>query len=230
MEDVHASASENNNHVKAQKGSRLSRYLKASIPADTHIIEFELLLLSFATGMQDAIAYPDFACFASNQTGNTIILAIGALDISSPHSSSHVDLINAVISLSCFAAGILTLGQLANWFGIRHLRWWLLASNLWQTVLMAVAAILAHAADNDTKPRFRKAALAILALSSGSQVGMVRALKITDITTAMVTAAYIDIFIDPSLFAGVTRNRQRNRRVGFLNMWDPRRLWGSVLV
>lgn len=35
-------------------------------------------MLSFATGIQDAIAYPDFSCFASNQTGNTIILAIGA--------------------------------------------------------------------------------------------------------------------------------------------------------
>lgn len=45
---------------------------------------------------------------------------------------------------------------------------------------------------------------------------MVRALKITDITTAMVTAAYIDIFIDPSMFSAPRKNRARNRRLGFL--------------
>lgn len=97
------------------------------------------------------------------------------------------------------------------------MRWWLMASNLLQTALMAAAAGL-QAASNDLRPQYGKAALAMLALSSGAQVGMVRALKITDITTAMATAAYIDIFIDPSLFAGLTCNRQRNRRVGFLSM------------
>ncbi|KAH0167179.1 hypothetical protein KCU67_g3990, partial [Aureobasidium melanogenum] len=217
MANVHNSTTGNNNHVEVRTSSSLSRYLQATIPSDTHIIEVELLLLSFATGIQDAIAYPDFSCFASNQTGNTIILAIGALGISSPHSSSHVHVINAVISLSCFASGILILGQVANWFGVKQLRWWLLASNLLQTALMATAAGL-QAVSSDSKPQYRKAALAMLALSSGAQVGMVRALKITDITTAMATAAYIDIFIDPSLFAGVTHNRQRNRRVGFLSM------------
>ncbi|CAD0085105.1 unnamed protein product [Aureobasidium mustum] len=184
-----------NNHAEVHKPSHLWRYLKATIPSNTHIIEVELLLLSFATGIQDAIAYPDFSCFASNQTGNTIILAIGALGISS-NPSSHVDVINAIISLSCFAAGILILGQLANWLGVRQIRWWLLASNLLQTALMAAAAGLSTASEH-SKPQYSKAALAMLALSSGAQVGMVRALKITDITTAMATAAYIDVFIDP---------------------------------
>ncbi|KAK6005918.1 hypothetical protein QM012_007560 [Aureobasidium pullulans] len=189
------------NNVQVQKASPLSRYLKATIPSNTHIIEFELLILSFATGVQDAIAYPDFSCFASNQTGNTIILAIGALGISSPSSKSQVDVVNAIISLSLFAAGILILGQIANLLNARQQRWWLLASNLLQTALMAAAAGL-QAASKDSKPRYARAALAMLALSSGAQVGMVRALKITDITTAMATAAYIDVLIDPSLFAG----------------------------
>lgn len=100
--------------------------------------------------------------------------------------------------------------------------------NLSQTALMAAAAGL-QAASNDSKPEYRKAALAMLALSSGAQVGMVRALKITDITTAMATAAYIDVFIDPNLFAGVTRNRQRNRRVGFLGMLIAGSFVGAVL-
>lgn len=35
-------------------------------------------------------------------------------------------------------------------------------------------------------------------------------------TTAMATAAWVDIFIDPFLLAGITKNRSRNRRAAFL--------------
>ncbi|KAF2122264.1 hypothetical protein BDV96DRAFT_140998 [Lophiotrema nucula] len=60
--------------------------------------------------------------------------------------------------------------------------------------------------------------LGLLAFSSGSRVAVVRGLQITDITTAMATAAYIDIFIDPNLLAKISQNRGRNRRVLFLLM------------
>ena len=45
-------------------------------------------------------------------------------------------------------------------------------------------------------------------------MAMARGLNITDITTAMATAAYVDIFIDEKMFAKV--NRKRNRRFAFL--------------
>ena len=45
---------------------------------------------------------------------------------------------------------------------------------------------------------------------------MSRSLKITEITTAMATAAYVDVVVDPKLLA--VRNRLRNRRVLFLVM------------
>lgn len=43
---------------------------------------------------------------------------------------------------------------------------------------------------------------------------MARGLKITEITTAMATAAYVDIFIDEAIFQ--RQNRKRNRRMAFL--------------
>ncbi len=43
---------------------------------------------------------------------------------------------------------------------------------------------------------------------------MARGLQITEITTAMATAAYVDIFIDEKMFE--RRNRRRNRRIAFL--------------
>ena len=42
---------------------------------------------------------------------------------------------------------------------------------------------------------------------------MARGLQITEITTAMATAAYVDIFIDEKMF---DRRNRRNRRVAFL--------------
>jgi hypothetical protein len=40
------------------------------------------------------------------------------------------------------------------------------------------------------------AVISLLAFSSGGQVAMARGLQVTEITTAMATAAYVDIFID----------------------------------
>lgn len=54
----------------------------------------------------------------------------------------------------------------------------------------------------------------LLAFASGSQVVQSRALATTEISTAMATAAWVDLVIDPHMLAW--DNRPRNRRVGFL--------------
>lgn len=64
------------------------------------------------------------------------------------------------------------------------------------------------------KGPYALAVLTLLAFSSGAQVAMARGLKITEITTAMATAAYVDIFIDKKIFE--RDNRKRNRRLAFL--------------
>jgi hypothetical protein len=56
----------------------------------------------------------------------------------------------------------------------------------------------------------------MLAFSSSGQVAMSQFLKITEITTAMATAAYIDVVVDPGILR--VRNRSRNRRAMFLVM------------
>jgi hypothetical protein len=43
------------------------------------VLEIELMMLALTTGLMDAVSYPDFHVFASNQTGNTALLAVGAL-------------------------------------------------------------------------------------------------------------------------------------------------------
>lgn len=188
---------------------------------DSRLLEFELFLLALAIGIQDTVSFPDFGCFASNQTGNTVLFAVGVLFKDPSGSGSPMIAISTLaVSLSFFIIGVFITGQIANQFSIGQTRGWLIFSSLGQTALVLVAGALqwqyAELIGPDT--RFGRILVGLLAFSSGSQVAVVRGLKITDITTAMATAAYIDVFIDPRLFAGLTENRGRNRRVIFLLM------------
>jgi hypothetical protein len=55
--------------------SKVKTYLNETIGDDIYL-EIELLFLAFGIGIQDATTFPDYLCFASNQTGNTVFLAI----------------------------------------------------------------------------------------------------------------------------------------------------------
>lgn len=196
-------------------------YLKQEPDPSSIFVEIELLLLAIAIGIQDAISFVDFHCFASNQTGNTVVFAVGVLLNEPRHGNAPLFAISTIgVSLGFFSLGVIATGQTANHFGIGQTRGWLVLSSALQTILVFIAGSLQlHYSDSvgpDTT--IGRILVGLLAFSSGSQVAVVRGLKITDITTAMATAAYIDIFIDPKLFAKLSENRARNRRVLFLSM------------
>ena len=107
------------------------------------------------------------------------------------------------------------MGQLGNFFGVRR-RLWLLTSNLIQTLLVFCALIVQHRWPIKRDGPAALAVIALLAFSSGGQVAMSRSLKITEITTAMATAAFVDLVVDPNLHK--LKNRPRNRRAMFLVM------------
>lgn len=120
---------------------------------------------------------------------------------------------NTAISLSLFLAGAYLTGQLAHLAGPRR-RLWLVACNALQTLLVFVAAALQHDAHRGGAPQ--PYSLALLAFASGSQVVQSRSLRMTEISTAMATAAWVDLVMDPRLLAVKEGNRPRNRRMAFL--------------
>jgi uncharacterized membrane protein YoaK (UPF0700 family) len=185
-------------------------YLNESIREDLYL-EMQLLLLGFGTGIQDACTYPDYGCFASNQTGNTVLLAVGASGLV-PDAFSFS---NIAISLSLFILGGWAAGQTGNVVGPRR-RLWLMLSSLLQTAMVWAAVAVQYLAPVHRESRAGFAVLSLLAFSSAAQVAMSRGLKITEITTAMATAAYVDLLIDPNLYG--RENRSRNRRATFLLM------------
>ncbi|KAH6705344.1 DUF1275 domain protein [Leptodontidium sp. MPI-SDFR-AT-0119] len=194
---------------KPRANQRLRKYLSENIREDV-VLEAELLLLAFATGIQDATTFPDYSCFASNQTGNTVLLAVGVAGVSGDSFSME----NIGVSLALFVAGSWSMGQIGHLAGSRK-RWWLIFSSVIQTAMIFAASGLQYRYGVGEKDRsITLGAISLLAFSSGGQVVMVRALQMTEITTAMATAAYVDLFLDVKLFGKV--NRRRDRRVLFL--------------
>lgn len=188
--------------------NKIRHYLVATLNVD-FLLEVQLLLLTFSTGIQDAVSYPDFKCFASNQTGNSVVLAVGLAG----HDNSIFNLSNVGLSLGMFLAGAIMTGQLANLVGPCG-RLWLITSHLIQTLLTFVAAIIHPVYSPFGNSPSSMGSLALLAFASGAQVASMRPFRIQEITTAMATAAWVDLVIDPRLLR--LGNRSRNRRAGFL--------------
>ncbi|KAI1376377.1 hypothetical protein F4677DRAFT_89996 [Hypoxylon crocopeplum] len=173
--------------------------------------EFELLILTFCTGIQDAISFPDYHCFASNQTGNTVFLMLAVI---LPQLNGEMFITaNIGTALGFFLLGGWLTGQLSHLVGPR-MRIWLVGCNFIQSCLVFAAAAMQYIHGAGLTGKDAVIVVGLLAFASGSQVVQSRSLQMTEISTAMATAAWMDLMIDPKLFK--LDNRPRTRRVMFL--------------
>lgn len=120
---------------------------------------------------------------------------------------------NIGMSLGCFLlAGYIT-GQLSHIIGPRN-RAWIVSCNFFQTGLIFIAAALQYSYGVHVEGTHTVIIIGLLAFAAGSQVVLSRSLSMTEISTAMATAAWVDLLIDKNLLA--LRNRPRTRRASFL--------------
>ncbi|KAH8176108.1 DUF1275 domain protein [Sarocladium implicatum] len=201
-----------NESVPGQRptGVRIKEHLCDDVSSSL-LAEIQLVILTFCTGIQDATTFPAYHCFVSNQTGNTVFLCM-ALILPQLNGDMFITS-NIGMALGMFlGAGWLT-GQLSHLIGPRK-RWWLVFCNLIQSGLVLGAATIEfrHGAGSDGAVAL--SVIGLLASAAGSQVVQSRSLAITEISTAMATAAWVDLMIDEKFFA--LRNRPRTRRVAFL--------------
>ena len=203
---------------KGGSAPRLPTHNLPKSPGFTHLgedvapdllLETELIILALAAGINDATTFPDYRVFASNQTGNTVLLAVGALGL----APEVVDLRNVAVSLSLFIIGGTLLGQLGQTVGPTK-RSWLITTNVLQTCLIFVATALRYWVATSKHSPYHYAVISLVAFASGGQVAMARTVNIPEITTAMVTSAYIDFLVDPKLL--LRKNRSRDRRLFFV--------------
>ncbi|KAK4188558.1 hypothetical protein QBC35DRAFT_549293 [Podospora australis] len=190
--------------------SRIWKYLNQDVKPSL-FAELQLILLTFCIGLQDAVSFPDFHCFASNQTGNTVFLVL-AIVMPEMEGDMFVTA-NIGVALGFFLASAWLTGQLGHIIGSRR-RLWLIFCNFIQTCLVFAAAALQYTRGVELSGERTLIAIGLLASAAGSQVVQSRSLNMTEISTAMATAAWLDLVIDPDLFC--LKNRPRNRRVAFL--------------
>lgn len=120
---------------------------------------------------------------------------------------------NIGTSLGFFLLGGWSVGQLGHLIGPQK-RLWLILSNFVQTGMTFGAAALQYHFGVTLEGTCAIGVIALLAFASGAQVVMSRAFSCNEISTAMATAAFVDLLVDPYLLQA--NNRPRTRRVFFL--------------
>jgi uncharacterized membrane protein YoaK (UPF0700 family) len=182
-----------------------------SSPVSQRQTEIALLLLTFATGLIDAVSVLVLGhVFVANMTGNVIFLGFWL----APHST--VDLTAAVVAFVGFVAGTIIAGRLARRLDGSVRRWLATAQGL-EIVLLVVLAILAGAGVLDYHDNTKLLLIAGLAVSFGCQHATARQFGIQELTTTVLTATIVGAGFDSRL-AGGTGARAKLRVTVVLTM------------
>jgi len=153
-------------------------------------LELVLVVVTFVTGMVDAVTYLGFGhVFAANMTGNVIVLGfalVGAGEISATAS---------VVSLAAFMAGAAISARLSGALQRARHRWLLSMLSI-ETVLLTIAATLALA---QRAVSWDLVIVGLLAVAMGMRTVTVRRLGISDVSTTVLTSTLAGLASDTLL-------------------------------
>ena len=177
--------------IADQEGQR--RRAAASL---RHPLARVLLVLTFTTGVVDAVSYLGIGhVFTANMTGNIVFLGFGIA------GSGGLPVLAPLISLGAFLLGAGAGGILARKMADRH-PFRLGAALAIEVSLIVLAAVLAATIDVDPNGVSGDAVIAILALAMGVRNATVRGLAVPDLTTTVLTMTLTGLAADSPLFGG----------------------------
>jgi len=174
-----------------------------------------IILCCFTSGLVDANVFNAWGVFASMQTGNTVILALGASSL--PRNQPHLWL-QALTAIAFYFIGSFVTCRLFGMLLHPLKRHSLGLSFLLQAVLICVAAALVQGRvvpglkEHGTENLKQTIPLAMLAFQAGQQSVASRELGLNEIPTTVLTSVYCDLGNDHNLFAPLLENWKRNRR------------------
>lgn len=170
-----------------------------------------LLMLTFATGLVDAISVLVLGhVFVANMTGNVIFLGFWFV----PHSG--VDMTAAAVAFASFIAGAVIGGRLARRLD-HSVRTWVTVALGAEVVALLVLAALAGAGVLTYHGRGRLLLIVGLAMVFGAQSVAARRFGIPELTTTVLTSTIVGIGVDSRL-AGGTGQREKLRYTVVLTM------------
>jgi uncharacterized membrane protein YoaK (UPF0700 family) len=161
-----------------------------------HPLARALLVMTFTTGLVDAVSYLGLGrVFAANMTGNIVLLGFGIA------GSAGLPVVAPLVSLGAFLAGSAAGGMLARTTGDRHSQH--IARALWiESGLVLAAAIVAAATDVRPSTFSGDAVIALLALAMGVRNATVRRLGVPDLTTTVLTMTLTGLAADSRIAGG----------------------------
>jgi uncharacterized membrane protein YoaK (UPF0700 family) len=163
-----------------------------------------LLLLTFATGLADALSILVLGhVFVANMTGNVIFLGFWL----APRTS--IDLTAVVVALPVFVCTTIISGRLQRHFGGRTRRWitTVLATEI---VLLVALSILGGAGVLHYQDNTKLIMIGVLAVTFGLQHSSARQFGIKELSTTVLTSTIVSLGLDSHL-AGGTGAREKLR-------------------
>ena len=158
-----------------------------------------LAALTVSGGLLDATSFLGLGhVFTANMTGNVIL--IGFAVAAAPGFSFLVNL----TALGTFLAGAVVGGRMAR--QVESPRTMLLVAMVLETVLVAVAAVVAATVSDVGVGWPRFTVLALLAFSLGVRYTAVRRMGVRDMTTSVLTTTLTGLASDSSLAGGANHN------------------------
>lgn len=173
-------------------------------PVSPRLTVIALLLLTFATGLVDAVSVLRLGhVFVANMTGNVVFLGFWLAP------RTVVDVTAALVSFVSFVVGTVLGGRLA-----RHIhgevRRWVAATLALEVVLLSTLSILAGAGVLDYQDNRKLILISGLAVAFGIQNSTARQFGIQELSTTVLTTTISGLGFDSRL-AGGTGDRGRLR-------------------
>jgi uncharacterized membrane protein YoaK (UPF0700 family) len=182
--------------TSAQPSTFNPAWLKRAADSIQHPLARALLVLTFTTGLVDAVSYLGLGhVFTANMTGNIVLLGFGIA------GSSGLPVVAPLVSLGAFLVGSGAGGVLARRLGHRHPAHVARALAI-EASLIGAAAIFAAVLSVHPASFSGDLVIALLAFAMGVRNATVRRIGIPDLTTTVLTMTLTGLAADSPLAGG----------------------------
>jgi uncharacterized membrane protein YoaK (UPF0700 family) len=208
--------------TSAQPGRFDQESLKSAARSVKHPLTRALLVLTFTTGLVDAVSFLGLGrVFTANMTGNIVFLGFGIA------GSGGLPVVAPLVSLGSFVLGAGGGGVLANRIGDRHPQHIARALAI-EVSMIGVAAVLAAAVDVRPNAVSGDILIALLAFAMGVRNATVRRIGVPDLTTTVLTMTLTGLASDAPVAGGSGKGSVR-RMAAVLSMFAGA-LAGALLL
>jgi len=192
------------------------------MPDDQRPLTRALLVLTFTTGLVDAVSYLGLGrVFTANMTGNVVLLGFGVA------GSGGLPVVAPLVSLVSFLVGAGLGGILAKRIGDRHPAHVAGALGL-EVSLLGIAALVAGVIGVAPGALSGDAVVALLALAMGIRNATVRRLAVPDLTTTVLTLTLTGLAADSKPAGG--SGKGSGRRIAAVGAMLAGAVVGALLL